>query len=296
MRIHRLSAAFVGAFALLAAGPGAAERMTLEPSGHLISPVLVNGAGPLDFVLDTCASSSVLAPGTAARLGLAPVGGQAEIHGASGVGGGALFRLDRIELDGRTSGPMTVVSLPAQPGPPPAWAGVIGVDMLSRYVAEFDVPGGRFRLLDPAIDLAADGAWRQLPFMLNAARFPVLQGTLDGRPLHVLLDTGARRTLINWAAARQLGLVPGDPSLAVAEPIGGATAQRTPAAKRGFATIVIGGFAIPAGEITIADLPVFGPLGWSDQPAMILGMDKMRAYRFAVDYPRSRLLVARSPA
>jgi predicted aspartyl protease len=289
---HILRPALFSACALLAAMPAAAERMTLAPSGHLITPVMVNGSGPFDFVLDTCASGSVLVAGTPERLGLAPAGGQTPIHGASGNGSAALFRLDRIEVDGRASGPLTLASLPAPPGGAPAWAGVIGVDVLGGYVAEFDVPGGRFRLLDPSIDLAAAGAWTELPFALNAARFPVLQGTLDGRPLHVLFDTGARRTLINWAAARQLGLVPGDTSLAAANPVRGATAQGIAAVKRNFGTIAIGGLAMPAGEIVIADLPVFGPLGWTDEPAMILGMDRMGAYRFAVDYPRSRLLVA----
>ena len=293
MRHRVLRTALVTAIALITAAPGAAERMTLGPSGHLISPVLLNGAGPFDFVLDTCASRSVLVAGTPERLGLSPAaGGQAAIHGASGNGAAALFRLDRLELDGRARGPVTLASLPAPPAGPPAWAGVIGVDMFADYVAEFDVPGGSFRLLDAATDLSAAGAWTTLPFALNAARFPVLQGTLDGRPLHVLLDTGARRTLINWPAARLLGLVPGDPSLTAAEPVRGATVQQIAAVKRAFGTIAIGGFSIPAGEIVIADLPVFGPLGWADEPAMILGMDRMGAYRFAVDYPRSRLLVA----
>lgn len=293
MRFRFFTPVLASLLALSAAAPAAAERMTLGPSGHLITPVLLNGTGPFDFVVDTCASASILVAGTPERLGLASAGGaHAAIRGASGNGAAALFRLDRIEVDGRARGPLTLASLPAPAAGPPAWAGVIGVDVLADYVAEFDVPGGRFRLLDQATDLTAQGTWTSLPFALNAARFPVMRGTLDGRPVQVLFDTGARRTVINWAAARQLGLAPGDPSLAVAEPIHGATQQRIAAVKRNFGTIVIGGFAIPAGEITIADLPVFGPLGWADGPAMILGIDRMGAYRFAVDYPRSRLLVA----
>jgi hypothetical protein len=160
---------------------------------------------------------------------------------------------------------------------------------------EFDAPGGAFRLIDPATDLAAHGGWTAIPFELNRPRFPILHGTIDGAPVQVLFDTGARRTLINWAAARQLGIVPGDSSLSPAEGVGGATAQRIEAVKRTFNSIVIGGLTIPAGEVVIADLPVFGTLGWTG-PAMILGIDRMRAYRFAVDYPRSRLLVAQATA
>jgi predicted aspartyl protease len=294
MRLFR--PALISLLFLLAAAPGAAERMTLGVSGHLMTQVRLNGAGPFDFVVDTCASDSSLVAGMAERLRLHAVGGaQAQVHGASGIGTAALFRLDRIVVDGRTRGPLTMPGFRAQPGAPPLWAGVIGVDVLSAYVADFDVPRGRFRLLDPATDLAAAGAWARLPFLANRAGFPVLQGSLDGQPMHILFDTGARRTLINWPAARLLGLVPGGSGLAAAEPVGGATVQRIAAVKHAFGTIAIGGLSIPAGEIVIADLPVFGPLGWVDQPAMILGMDRMGALHFAVDYPRSRLLVARSP-
>jgi hypothetical protein len=65
--------------------------------------------------------------------------------------------------------------------------------------------------------------------------------------------------------------------------------------KRIFNAILIGGVTIPAGEVVIADLPVFAALGWTG-PALILGMDRMRAFRFAVDYPRSRLLIAQATA
>jgi predicted aspartyl protease len=297
MRLRKSGPALILSFALLAAAPAAAERLTIEPTGHPVVPVTVNGAGPFDFVIDTCASASMVLAGLRERLGLQPLPNvHGALHGASGNGSASLYRLDSMVVDGRASGPVTAASMNGAPSEhPPSWSGIVGADILSRYVVEFDGPGGAFHLLDPATDLAAHAGWTAIPVQLNRVRFPTLPGTIDGAPVQILFDTGARRTLINWAAARQLGIAPGDPTLSAAEPVRGATAQRTDAVKRTFRSITIGGLTIPAGEVVIADLPVFGTLGWSG-PALILGMDRMRAYRFAVDYPRSRLLVAQATA
>jgi predicted aspartyl protease len=293
MHFRKPGCAVLLSLAFGAAAPAAAERLTIEPTGHAIVPVTVNGAGPFDFVVDTCASGSMILASLRERLGLQPLTDHhASIHAASGNGEASLFRLESMVVDGRASGPVTAASLVGAPaGPVPSWSGIVGADILSSYIVEFDAPGGAFHLLDPASDLATGTGWTRIPIVLNAARFPTLQGTLDGSPVQILFDTGARRTLINWAAARQLGIAPGDPSLSPAEPVRGATAQRTDAVKRAFGSIRIGDLTLPAGDVTIADLPVFAQLGWTG-PAMILGMDRMRAFRFAVDYPRSRLLVA----
>ena len=283
--------------ATLAVQPAAAGSLAIESTGHPVVPVTVNGAGPFDFVVDTCASISMVLAGLRERLGLQPLANtQGALHGASGNGSVSLYRLDSMVVDSRASGPVTAAGMDGGPSEhAPGWSGIVGADILSRYVVEFDGPGAAFHLHDSATDLAARGGWIRISVQLNQVRFPTLQGTIDGTPVQILFDTGARRTLINWAAARQLGVAPGDPSLSASEPVRGATAQRTDAVKRTFGSITIGGLTIPAGEVVIADLPVFGTLGWSG-PALILGMDRMRAYRFAVDYPRSRLLVAQATA
>ena len=282
----------LAAFALCLAPPAAAERLTLSPSGHLMTPVMVNGAGPFEFAVDTAAGGSVVYPALRDRLGLTPLeGGRASVQGASGRASVSLFRLDQLIVAGRTRGPLTAVGLEAVGAAAPDLAGIVGVDVISAFVAEFDAPGGRFLLHEPAADLAGPG-WTAVPFTLNRARFPVIEGMLDERPIVMLLDTGARRTVINWAAAGALGIAPGDAAMSEAEPIRGATDHQTPAVKRDFRSVVVGGVTLSAAEITIADLPVFNQLGWADRPAMILGMDRLRSRRFAVDYPRTRLLVA----
>jgi predicted aspartyl protease len=279
------------AFLLLAA-PAAAERLSFSPDGHVQTPVMVNGQGPFDFVVDTAAGGSVVYPALRERLALQPLSNaRVQVQGASGRTPASLYRLDRVEIAGQVREAVTAVGLEAVGSAGADMLGIVGVDVISAFIAEFDVPGGRFELRDPSTDLAASG-WRSIAFTLNRARFVVLEGSLDGRAMPMLLDTGARRTVINWAAARALGIAPDSPGLAPAEPVRGATAHQTAAVKRDFSTLSIDGLALSANEITIADLPVFERLGWADRPAMILGMDRMRAHHFAVDYGRTRLLIA----
>jgi predicted aspartyl protease len=284
---------FFAAIASLIASGAAAQPLIMLPSGHLSTQVQVNGAGPFTFVVDTAASASIVMPGLRQRLGLVPRGmpGHGEIHGASGNAPVQIFGLDKLVVDGRERSNVIAAGLDPLPGGGSSAEGIIGADTLSPYVAEFDVPGGQLRLHDAGTRLAAHGRWTELPAELNQARFPILRGTIDGQEVTILFDTGARRTLINWAAASLLGIAPGDAGLTASEPIRGATEHSTPAVQRDFKTIQVGDLTLDASAVTISDLAVFRSLGFEGKPAMILGIDKLRQFRFAVDYPRKLILV-----
>jgi predicted aspartyl protease len=274
------------AAALACAAPAFAEPIRLLPSGHWATTVRVNGEGPFEFIVDTAASVSAVFPALRERLALAG-GGTRTVAGASGTQGFGTFRLERIDVDGRSARGVTAIGLDGIPEDRIS-AGILGADLLSRFVAEFDLPGGQLRLHDPGT--ALPGRWGEVPFRLNGARFAVIDGLLDGRPVTMILDTGARRTVVNWRAAEAAGIARDADDLVADAPIGGATSHRTPAVRRDFASLAAGALALGAARITIADLPVFAQLGLAGRPAMILGIDRLRHLRFAVDYPRRLLL------
>ena len=287
----RRSLAPLLAAALACVAPAAAEPIRLLPTGHMAAAVRVNGEGPFEFIVDTAASMSAVFPALRERLALAG-GGTRTVSGASGLQAFGIFRLERIEIDGRSALGVTAIGLDGIPEDRVS-AGIVGADLLSRFVAEFDLPGGQLRLHDPGTALA--GLWGEVPFRLNGARFAVLDGLLDGRPVTMILDTGARRTIVNWRAAQAAGIAPDAADLVPDEPVRGATNHRTPAVKRDFASLAAGPLRLSAATITIADLPVFAQLGLAGRPAMILGIDRLRHLRFAVDYPRRRLLFRQAP-
>ncbi|MEA3013620.1 MAG: hypothetical protein QOD42_2165 [Sphingomonadales bacterium] len=282
----RRSPAPLLAAALAWAAPAFAEPIRLLPTGHMAATVRVNGEGPFEFIVDTAASVSAVFPSLRARLALAG-GGTRAVNGASGTQAFGIFRLERIDIDGRSALGVDALGLDGIPEDRIS-AGILGADLLSRFIVEFGLPGGQLRLHDPGTALA--GLWREVPFRLNGVRFAVLDGRLDGQPVTMILDTGARRTIVNWRAAQAAGMARDAADLLPDEPVRGATNHRTVAVKRDFASLAAGPIRLSAAAITIADLPVFGQLGLAGRPSMILGIDRLRRLRFAVDYPRRRLL------
>jgi predicted aspartyl protease len=283
----RRSPAPLLAAALACAAPAFAEPIRLLPTGHWAATVRVNGEGPFEFIVDTAASVSAVFPNLRRRLALIGGGGTRRISGASGTQTFSVFRLERIDIDGQSALGVATLGLDGVPEDRIS-AGIVGADLLSRFIAEFDLPGGQLRLHDPGTALA--GRWRQVPFRLTGLRFAVLDGRLDGQPVVMILDTGARRTIVNWRAAEMAGIARDSADLAADEPVRGATDHLTKAVRRDFDSLAAGPLRLSAARITIADLPVFAQLGLAGRPVMILGIDRLRHLRFAIDYPRRRLL------
>jgi predicted aspartyl protease len=276
--------------ALLLAAPAFAGPLTLLPTGHWATPVRINGEGPFEFVVDTAAANSAVFPSVRERLALAGSGRRVQVNGASGRQSFELFRLDSLELDGRTGRNLAAIGLDAIPEDRRS-GGLVGADMLSRFVAEFDMPAGALRLHDPGTRLSGD--WQVVPLTIGRSRFAALEGRLDGRPIVMILDTGARRTVVNWAAAVQAGVAPDAADLRPSEPVRGATNHYTKTVNRDFRSLSAGPVALSADAVHIADLSVFEQLGFGGRPAMILGIDRLRTLRFAIDYPAHRLMVER---
>lgn len=261
-------------------------------TGHPVTEVQVNGQGPFPFVVDTAASMTAIFPLLREKLTLTPASQPSDpLHGASGSAAVQLYRLDNVEVDGHRRDALSAVGLSTIDKLPTA-AGILGADVLSSHVVDFNIPAGEFRLHCAEDDLAASGRWTILPFKRHTVGFPLIDGTLDGKQITLLLDTGAARTIINGAAAKALGIDASTPGIKPSKPVRGATAHAQSSLEGKFKKISAANWSIDAGTITIADLPVFKALGVADKPMMILGIDKLNGSRFVVDYPRNRLLIA----
>ena len=169
---------------------------------HVWLKVSIDGGPAEDFLFDTGASVTVLDSGFAARHGIVSSGRmQAAGAGASGsaafatLGGFAVRGADGdgIELKGVKVAVMNVA---------PAFsayfwrdlAGVIGYDVISRFVCTLDYDAGTLTLQDPAKYHYA-GPETPLPMVMNGT-VPGLRGRLDGRYEGVFrLDVGSSSTV-----------------------------------------------------------------------------------------------------
>lgn len=185
------------ALALLAAR-GAAPVADL-PFEHLPGRILLKGKvneRPVEFALDTGASVSVVDEGLAREAGAkegtaVPVTGNGvdSVSGWRAEGLRLTFEGSTIALPVRLAVPLgSVNGKAARP-----IAGIVGCDLLRRYVAEIDFVHGRLRLFDPA-GFSAPKGYGASPLKIVRGR-PMVEGSVKAagvavEPVSMLIDSG----------------------------------------------------------------------------------------------------------
>lgn len=131
---------------------GARVAPTRKTGGALMAPVAIEGAAPVELMVDTGATSEIaLSQKTAKTLGL--LDGRHVTTGRSislgGVTEDLVLRAAKVEFAGRALQDVEVqVFEPAARGPLPA--GLLGVGILRRYRAAMDLDKGALWLAAPA--------------------------------------------------------------------------------------------------------------------------------------------------
>lgn len=284
------AAVVVAATPRVHAGVQALER---SRAGHPATRVSVDGHGDLLFVVDTGASASAVYEHARTRLRLAPEpGGQIEMHGAAGSQRIDRYRLPPLTVAGVRTGRLLATGLPDGVAHGDDVVGVVGRDVFGGHAVEFDLHGGVLGLHRPGELPHSARGWDTVPIRLMPhTGLVTIEVRLDGAPVTAVLDTGARKSFINWRAARGTGLAPGAKGLVRQASGGGATAHRFAFDVARFDALAVGRTRFGSPSLAIADLPVFAPLGMDGAPAMILGMDLLGDRRFVIDYPGRRLLI-----
>ena len=273
----------------LVAGSACAEPLELLPIGLPVAEVVLDGRGPYRFVIDTGATNtSLLAPYWTAAGPAPPATRTLTIQGAGGPATVPLIPVAKLATAGRVVEGLEAYRLPPNPADALGAHGILGADVLTRHVFELDAPARSWRLLDRVS--AADEALASVPFVMDAGRTPRLTVCINGVELRAIVDTGAARTIMNWAAAEALG-VKRDEALAAGGTAGGVGGS-TAVAKRRFDSLTIAGSTRTDVELRVGDLPIFGALGLGEGPAVIVGMDQFADRRLVIDYPNLRLRVA----
>ena len=271
----------------LATGRIAEIDFTLGPRGHLLVPVTVDGREQGLFALDTGASSSVLTPEFADRLGQGLERGvRTQYHGAHGSADVQSVGIESIrmgEVSGE-AGEAIIMNLSHVNGPDMTLDGIVGNSFLDGYDLVIDFPGSKIELLElGSLADAGAGFSTATDIAKGMGALIYLDVTVNGQPMTALLDTGSGRSAINTAGIEALGLrVPEMPGKT------GGRLMHAPA---------IPNLEIRLGETTltsdmpvhIMDLTVFEAIGLSDRPTMLLGTNFLRDRRVGIDYSARRI-------
>lgn len=299
IRFRQVVFRHVVALVLLACLPATSgagvQGLVRTGKGHVGTMVSVAGNGRHLFVVDTGASISAIYEHARKALRLKPEpAGRMQLHGAGGMQSVERYRLPPLGLAGIEADGLVVAGLPEGVKHGDDIMGIVGQDVLGRYVVEFDLKANRLGLHERGRTLDSASGWREVPIrLLPQVGLVMVTVVVGGQPVTAVLDTGARRSFINWCAARAAGVTPDTAGLARDAGGGGATAHRFAFVTHGFDTVSLGGNSFGKARLSIADLPVFATLGLEQRPGMILGIDLLGDKRFVIDYAGRRLLIER---
>jgi predicted aspartyl protease len=168
--------------------------------------------------------------------------------------------------------------------------GLLGGVFLAEYVLEIDFPRRRVRFIDPERytvpkEVSAPNE-AVVPVKIIGNR-PIVTVEVEGKPIEVMLDTGAWDTmLISGAAAKKAGFErPVIAKTLVGGVVGNTEGQLVEAEK-----IALGPFAFAPALITIS------PRGFYNQgPSTdsLVGYEVLKHFVMRLDYPRKRLWLQR---
>jgi predicted aspartyl protease len=272
----------------------AAQPLEILPSGHPVVLVSIDGGVPKRFVIDTAASTTTIMPKLRAEMpGLVAKLSDDPLDGAAGRSDVETTIVKQIEVAGHVFRSPELMLLPPGPTDHLGVDGILGADIIADYAIELDIPGRRWRMTPKVEAATLDGLRASVPFTLDDMRAPRLKISLNGVEVPAILDTGARGTIINWAAAKAIGITPDSPGVVKATDIKGATNHAMPSVETPIAALTIGEARVEGKKARIADLSIFKILGFTlDQPAVILGIDMFADRRFVIDHPGLRLHVS----
>jgi len=264
-------------FALMAAPAAAEVPIAIAASGHATVPV--NGSfGVRQFVFDTGAEGSAVYANFADEVGLMAAGSE-QLQGQTGDADVPLVQLAALTLDGTTKASLTAVKLdPRADGVP--LAGIVGLDLFGDRTVDFDLPRKRLALLETGARPIAGEGVAATPTTGNLLTIPVTIGSVSAI---AVIDTGARKTRINWKLGTLLGLDPA--KVAKGDTIQGATNKSIETGASSVANARLGSRMLKEAPVLVADLPVFQAFGVADRPAIILGLDWLAETRMVVDFP-----------
>ncbi|HEX8481746.1 MAG TPA: retroviral-like aspartic protease family protein [Allosphingosinicella sp.] len=253
-------------------------------------PVTIGDSGPYDFVVDTGAERTAIAEELARdlRLGL---GNRARLHSMTEVSQIRTVLIPALEVGGRS---VRDIHAPALQRRYIGAEGILGVDSLQSQRVSFDFVRQQMTVTNSR---KREQSWPAGTIVVTArnrlGHLVLVDASVDGQKVWVILDTGAQTTVANNVLRRKLeakGRLRTPTPILLQSVTGGQIAADQTIVKR----IRLGGIDIQNMPVAFADVHPFSKLGLSDRPALLLGMDALRLFdRVSVDFANRRVRLLR---
>ncbi|HET8613669.1 MAG TPA: retroviral-like aspartic protease family protein [Sphingomonas sp.] len=267
----------------LPAGSTAVKLIPVET--RMSVEVMINGAGPFPFIVDSGASRTVISGSLARLLGL-PSNGPVQIHSVGGTSTVPSVRIDRLSIGGL---PPSTIMAPVLRENDLGALGILGIDVLAdkRVVLDFD----KNRM---TIERAVENHPRIAPneIVVTAKRrfgqLVLVNADADGQHIYAIVDTGSAVTIGNTSLRSRL-LHHRDWQTYPVK-IHDVTGREVPAIYGTAGDIRIGSIKVRHIVAAFCDADAFDRFQLRNKPAMLLGMDLLRGFRrVSIDFANKRV-------
>lgn len=251
--------------------------------GRMVAPMMVNGAGPFRFIVDTGANRSAISSALAQRLALSPVG-TGEVNTVSGVFNAPMTSVSTLNYGGLelASSTVPIVEGAVLGGE----EGLLGVDGMRGRRLRVDFENRCIEITQADQRMRRGRDWANIQGELRFGNLVVIEGRIRGQPVNIIIDTGSDSTLANPAFRDQLrgGIRVSRERTDYAR----AYTAGTPIVMDSAILIPrmnLGGVTVSGVTAYVADFHIFRLWDFVDEPAILIGMDVLSQTRaIIIDY------------
>jgi predicted aspartyl protease len=283
--------------AVAAAGYAASVDPASDASGHEIATredgndrmtvgVRIDGRGPFAFVVDTGAERTVISTELAGQLRLAPAAA-ARLLTLSEISTVPTVMIPTLTV---SKSVIEQINAPALAREHIGAAGILGIDTLQDQRIMFDFKRGRMTI---APSSQRDDTRSSDDIVVRArsrfGRLVLADASAEGQRMHVIIDTGAQLSVGNPALLKKLlahRRKHGPNEIELRSVTGGVMLANFAILRN----VRLGDVHLENMPVAITDSDVFHRLDLDDRPALLLGMDVLRAFdRVSVDFANRKV-------
>jgi predicted aspartyl protease len=264
-------------------------RFKLDRYARMTVPVRFSGRGPYRFLVDTGADRTAVSTDLASELGL-EAGADAILHSASGAAKVRTATVRGLELG---SGAPRQVQAPLLEAVNMGADGILGIDTLRSQRVLFDFSARTISIVPSEQRLSRyERGTIVVTGKLRNGHLIVTRARSEGVPTTVILDTGAETTIGNaalYASLAKRRMLRDPLSIEMVSVTGGKLKGQVHVLEE----VEIGGVTLSRLAVMFADSHSFRALGLDQRPALLLGMNAMRAFdRVSIDFDNKKLRFA----
>jgi predicted aspartyl protease len=263
-------------------------KFRTEGYDRMTVPVRLGGSGPYRFLVDTGADRTAISRDIARTLGLA-ANDSAALHSLSGVSSVSTTMVSNLQFTHLRSHTVDAALLESVNM---GADGILGVDSLGSQRVVFDFEGQTMSVVPSDVPEARhESGAIVIEARRRNGRLIITDAKANGHHLAVILDTGAQISIGNDALRKQLT---GSDAPAAGQQIEltSVTGQKISGEYTFIRDIEIGGVGLRNLAVVFVDAHTFKQLKLDGKPALLLGMNAMRAFKkVSIDFANRRFRV-----